>query len=126
MQLYPATPYDYTSATDDLIFTAGACPLDASGIVVSPGDRQAQADRCVDNLLAALAVHGAGGAELLKTTIYVVATDRSHLTAVWEVVAARLGRTPSTLLGVAVLGWPGQLVEIEAIARRPEPVPPPR
>jgi hypothetical protein len=25
---------------------------------------------------------------------------------------------PSTLLGVAVLGWPGQLVEVEAVATR--------
>jgi hypothetical protein len=31
-------------------------------------------------------------------------------------VSPRLGRAPSTLLGVAVLGYPDQLVEIEAIA----------
>jgi hypothetical protein len=31
-------------------------------------------------------------------------------------VSARLGRTPSTLLGVSLLGYPDQLVEIEAIA----------
>jgi hypothetical protein len=33
---------------------------------------------------------------------------------------ARLGRAPSTLLGVSMLGWPKQLVEIEAIASLPE------
>jgi enamine deaminase RidA (YjgF/YER057c/UK114 family) len=35
---------------------------------------------------------------------------------VWDVVAKRLGRAPSTLLGVSFLGYPDQLVEIEAIA----------
>jgi enamine deaminase RidA (YjgF/YER057c/UK114 family) len=37
---------------------------------------------------------------------------------VWDVVAARFGsaKPPSTLLGVAMLGYPDQLVEIEAIA----------
>jgi enamine deaminase RidA (YjgF/YER057c/UK114 family) len=54
---------------------------------------------------------------LLKTTIYVAANERSELVRVWEVVAAELGRAPSTLLGVSLLGYPGQLVEIEAIAR---------
>ena len=32
-------------------------------------------------------------------------------------MSERLGRTPSTLLGVSLLGYPDQLVEIEAIAR---------
>ena len=117
--LYPGVPYEYTSTANGLIFTAGACPLDAAGTVVSPGDLRAQAERCVDNLLAALAPHGATAANLLKMTVYVVANDRSQLTAVWDVVAARLGRAPSTLLGVAMLGWPKQLVEIEAIASMP-------
>ena len=116
MTLYPGTPYDYTSTANGLIFMAGACPLDEDGNVVAPGDLEAQAARCVDNLLAALAVHGAPAAEILKTTIYVVANDRSQLVAVWDVVEARLGRVPSTLLGVSMLGWPKQLVEIEAIA----------
>jgi enamine deaminase RidA (YjgF/YER057c/UK114 family) len=114
--LYAGVPYEYTSTGGGLIFAAGACPLDETGSVVSPGDMRAQAERCVDNLLEALALRGATAAHLRKTTIYVAASDRSQLTAVWEVVAARLGRVPSTLLGVSMLGWPRQLVEIEAIA----------
>ena len=40
------------------------------------------------------------------------------LVAVWDVVRAAFGDhdAPSTLLGVTVLGWPDQLVEIEAVA----------
>jgi len=42
--------------------------------------------------------------------------QRADLARVWNVVCARLGRAPSTLLGVSLLGYPDQLVEIEAIA----------
>ena len=98
------------------MFAAGACPLDEAGRVVAPGDHEAQATRAVENLLTALAEHDVGTDALLKTTIFVVAEDQIDLVRVWDVVAARLGRTPSTLLGVSVLGYPDQLVEIEAIA----------
>jgi enamine deaminase RidA (YjgF/YER057c/UK114 family) len=98
------------------VFAAGACPLDDDGNVVAPGDRETQAARAVENLLAALEEAGAGAATLLKTTIYVVGDDRADLVRVWNVVEARLGRAPSTLLGVSFLGYPEQLVEIEAVA----------
>lgn len=118
MSLYPDPPYEYSAEAHGLIFTAGACPLDEAGRVVAPGDREAQAARAVDNLLGALAERGADAASLLKTTIYVVAGEREDLVRVWNVVSARLGRAPSTLLGVSFLGYPDQLVEIEAVAAR--------
>ena len=99
------------------MFTAGACPLDEGGGVVGPGDHRIQADKAVDNLLAVLARYRAGPADLVKTTVYVVGTH-PDLVAVWDIVAARLEphRPPSTLVGVAVLGYRDQLVEIEGIA----------
>jgi len=38
--LYGAVPYDYAAVAPagGLLFTAGACPLDANGRVVAPGD----------------------------------------------------------------------------------------
>ena len=116
MSLYPDTPYDYSAAAGGLIFTAGACPLDEKGRVVAPGDRELQAARAVENLLAALAEHSVGPESLVKTTVFVVAQQRADLARVWNVVCARLGRAPSKLLGVSLLGYPDQLVEIEAIA----------
>jgi enamine deaminase RidA (YjgF/YER057c/UK114 family) len=98
------------------VFTAGACPLDSEGNVVASGDYEAQAERAAENLIVALAEAGATADSLLKTTIYVVAEERADLVRVWNVVAARLGRAPSTLLGVSFLGYPDQLVEIEAVA----------
>jgi enamine deaminase RidA (YjgF/YER057c/UK114 family) len=56
----------------------------------------------------------------VKTTVYVAATEREQLAKAWQVVQEIFGkaRPPSTLVGVTVLGWPGQLVEIEAVAAR--------
>jgi enamine deaminase RidA (YjgF/YER057c/UK114 family) len=54
----------------------------------------------------------------VKTTVYVVTTDRADLLAAWAVVRRHLGDhdAPSTLLGVGVLGYEDQLVEVEAVA----------
>jgi enamine deaminase RidA (YjgF/YER057c/UK114 family) len=116
MNLWSGAPYEYSRSANGLVFAAGACPLDGNGTVVAPGDRAMQAARAADNLLAALAEAGASVDGLLRTTIYVVAGERADLVRVWEVVSQRLGHTPSTLLGVSLLGYPEQLVEIEGIA----------
>jgi len=54
--------------------------------------------------------------------VYVVSTHVEDLRTVWEVVRASPlsdGPHASTLLGVSCLGYPGQLVEISAIASVP-------
>jgi enamine deaminase RidA (YjgF/YER057c/UK114 family) len=55
---------------------------------------------------------------VLKTTVFVASGDRGDLAAAWDVARAAFGEhdPPSTLLGVAALGYAGQLVEIEAVA----------
>jgi enamine deaminase RidA (YjgF/YER057c/UK114 family) len=118
--LYPGAPYAYASIAPPgaLIFTAGACPIDDNGKVVGPGDIQAQASLAMANLGTALAASGATLSDVLKTTVYVASSSRPDLDAAWDVVRAAFGGhdVPSTLLGVAVLGYPEQLVEIEAVA----------
>ena len=116
MSLYPGVPYEYTATAGGLVFTAGACPLDETGHVVAPGDLEAQSARTADNLLEALAQAGAAADDVVKTTVYVVGEERGDLVRAWDVISARLGRAPSTLLGVSFLGYPDQLVEIEAVA----------
>jgi enamine deaminase RidA (YjgF/YER057c/UK114 family) len=119
-RLSAAVPYAYAAIAPPggLIFTAGACPLDQDRRVVAPGDVEAQARQVMDNLTEALAAAGAGLTDVLKTTVYVASPDRADLVAAWEVVRTAFGDhdAPSTLLGVAVLGYPGQLVEVEAVA----------
>lgn len=126
-----SAPYAYAAVTDPgrMVFTAGACPLDADGTTVAVGDVASQARQVMANLETALQGAGADLADVLKTTVYVATTERSDLVAAWEVVRAAFGEhePPSTLVGVTVLGWPDQLVEVEAVAVRDswqEPAPP--
>jgi enamine deaminase RidA (YjgF/YER057c/UK114 family) len=118
--LYPGVPYAYASIAPrgSLVFTAGACPLNDKGEVVGVGDVRAQASLAVANLATALAESGATFADVLKTTVFVASADQGDLVAAWDVISAAFGEhdAPSTLLGVAVLGYTGQLVEIEAVA----------
>jgi enamine deaminase RidA (YjgF/YER057c/UK114 family) len=123
VELYRGTPYEYFAVAPEgaLVFTAGACPLDSEGRVVAVGDHEGQARQALANLRAALAEAGSGLEHVLKSTVYVVAADRGELVRVWSVVekAFAPARPPSTLLGVALLGYPDQLVEIEAVALLP-------
>lgn len=117
--LFADTPYEYGTVVPAgaILFTAGACPLDADGNVVGPGDHVTQAGVALENLTMALARYGARLQDIVKTTVYVVG-DRNDLHAVWDVVASGLApyRPPSTLLGIATLGYAAQLVEIEGVA----------
>jgi enamine deaminase RidA (YjgF/YER057c/UK114 family) len=100
-----------------VVFTAGAVPLDSHGNLVGRGDAVAQAERVIENLLAALDVGGARPADVAKTTVYVAGGDHDIQSSVWQVVrSSAIGAAPSTLVGVPTLGYRGQLVEVEAIA----------
>jgi enamine deaminase RidA (YjgF/YER057c/UK114 family) len=119
-------PYAYAARVPgDLVFTAGACPLDENGAVVAPGDVRAQTERVMANLEGALAAAGCALTDVAKTTVYVASSDRADLVAAWQVVSAAFGDhdAPSTLLGVACLGYPDQLVEVEAVAVSGTPSP---
>jgi enamine deaminase RidA (YjgF/YER057c/UK114 family) len=120
-ELSERAPYAYAAVTQDvsrLIFTAGACPLDASGEIVRVGDFAGQAEQVMANLTVALRAAGAGLTDVVKTTVYVASQRQEDLRAAWEVVSRQFGdhAVPSTLLGVAVLGYRDQLVEVEAVA----------
>ena len=118
--LTDTVPYAYAAVAPPgrLVFTAGACPLDHDGAIVSPNDVAAQAQRVMANLAVALRAAGAGLTDVAKTTVYVASSSRTDLVTAWQVVRDAFGDhdAPSTLLGVAVLGYPGQLVEVEAVA----------
>jgi enamine deaminase RidA (YjgF/YER057c/UK114 family) len=108
--------YAHVAVAGRLVVTAGAVPIDEDGTLVGPGDHAAQARQVLANLEAQLAAAGAAPADVLKTTVYVVG-PRESLSAVWEVVQdSPFAPAASTLLGVTVLGYEGQLVEVEAVA----------
>lgn len=119
-RLDPSVPYAYAAAAPpgSLIFTAGACPIDSGGNVVGIGDVTRQAQQVMANLTEALAAAGCDLTDVLKTTVYVASSEHDDLLAAWDVVRESFGDhdAPSTLLGVALLGYTGQLVEVEAVA----------
>ena len=123
--LYRDAPYAYASVAPSsrLVFSAGACPLGPDGVVVGPDDLAVQARTTIANLFEALAAAGASPGDVLKTTVYVVTSSQEDLVEVWAVVKSAFDPfdPPSTLLGVTVLGYTGQLVEIEAVALAPAP-----
>jgi enamine deaminase RidA (YjgF/YER057c/UK114 family) len=121
-QLTQAVDYAY-AATAPLtsaraVWTAGACPLDSDGATVAVGDYAGQARQVMRNLEEALLGAGATLNDVVKTTVYVASSRQNDLVQAWQVVREHMGAhdAPSTLLGVAALGYADQLVEVEAIA----------
>ena len=107
-----------------LAHLAGQCPLDVSGTVVGPDDYDAQTDQVIANCLAVLAAAGTKPSDVVRSVIYVVSAETAVLSGVWNrLMASELApafSTASTLLGVTVLGFGGQLVEIDLTAALPD------
>ena len=100
------------------VHLAGACPLDPDGETVAPGDVVAQTRQVMANLRVALAEAGAEVDDVVFVRVLVASSERSDLVAAWQTYSEDFGDhdPPATLQGVTVLGYPDQLVEIEAVA----------
>ncbi|GAB4586084.1 RidA family protein [Nocardia sp. IFM 10818] len=105
-----------------LVFLAGQVARDADGNKVGEGDFAAQVEQAYLNIATALADLGGSFDDVAKLTIYVVDWSEEKMPLLGEGVAraaAKLGIDPVkpiTLLGVAALGEPDLLVEVEATA----------
>ena len=113
--------YAYAAAAPKdarLIFLAESCPLDERGATVAVGDYAGQAAACIETMKRALAASGATIQDVISTRVLVASSSQGDLVTAWEVVRDTFGEhdVPSTLMGVTVLGYDDQLVEIEAIA----------
>ncbi|MFD6798049.1 Rid family hydrolase [Streptomyces cyaneofuscatus] len=104
-------------------YLAGQCPIGPDGDVVGPGSVLEQVDQVAANALVALAAVNAEPHHVVRSVIYVKSDDRATLAAVWSRLnASALApafTTASTLLGVAQLGYSGQLVEVDLTAALP-------
>ncbi|WP_327694157.1 RidA family protein [Streptomyces sp. NBC_00459] len=124
--LFPPPTYSHASVVEAgtrVAFLAGSVPLDAQGRIVGVGDPVLQTAQVIVNLGEQLRAVGSDFAHVLATDVYVVSGEPEVLSAVWEVVESSglsVGPHSSTLIGVACLGYPGQLVEITATAAVPE------
>ena len=105
-----------------MVFLAGQVARDADGNPVGAGDLAAQVEQAYLNIATALAAVGGSFDDVAKLTVYVVDWSPEKLPLLGEGVgraAAKLGVDPVkpiTLLGVAGLGEPDLLVEVEATA----------
>ncbi|GAB2595797.1 RidA family protein [Streptomyces capparidis] len=105
-----------------LVFLAGQVARDAEGRPVGGGDLAAQVEQCYLNVATALAGVGGSFDDVAKLTVHVVDWSPEKMPLLGEGVsraAAKLGIDPVkpiTLLGVAALGEPDLLVEVEATA----------
>ncbi|WP_252442088.1 RidA family protein [Pseudonocardia humida] len=127
---HPTSGYAHVTLVESgrLAFFAGQMPMDDSGErVVGVGDLDAQVDRTVVNAARALAAVGARPEDVVRTTVYVVASAAAEAGRAWHRFAgSEIGAaftSASTLLGVAVLGFPDQLVELEMTAALSAPGP---
>lgn len=119
--LFQDAPYAYAATAPKdarLIFLAGACPLNEDGTTAAVGDLAGQAAACIETMSRALRAAGASIADVISTRVLVASSTQADLVAAWNVVRDAFGDhdVPSTLLGVTVLGYEDQLVEVEAIA----------
>jgi enamine deaminase RidA (YjgF/YER057c/UK114 family) len=120
--LHPTAGYHHVTVVEAgrTAFLAGQCPLDRSGGLVGPGDLDTQIDQVAANAIAALNTVGARPDHVVRSVIYVVSGDVAVLGAAWRrltgsVIGAAF-TTASTLLGVAQLGFSGQLIEVDLTA----------
>jgi enamine deaminase RidA (YjgF/YER057c/UK114 family) len=115
----PKTPgYRYADLVGHRLYVAGQVPVDAAGNVVD-GGVAAQAAQCLANLFTVVGAHDFSRDDIHELTIYVVG-DTDTLRAAWSVFTEAFANDvpPATLLGVAALGYDGQLVEISARIER--------
>ncbi len=116
--LFPPPGYAHavTSEGGRIVHCAGACPIDEEGRVVD-GGVATQTLQCLANLRSQLEAAGAGFADIVQARIYVATMTREDLVQAWRVVEETpVGSAACTLLGVAVLGYDRQVVEIEVTA----------
>lgn len=119
--LFPPPSYAHSVRIDNpsIVYTAGGVPLDGDGVLIGAGDFAVQTRQVVANLVTVLGEEGLTAANVIKSTVYVVSDESEDLATVWSVVVAQGladDAIAATLVGVSVLGYVGQLVEIELVA----------
>ena len=111
-------PYSQGIQAGELVFCSGQLGLDPRTGELADGVA-AQAERALRNIGAVLEAAGCGYADVVKTTVFL--TDMADFAALNAVYAEFFGDTPPARSTFAVAGLPkGGLLEIEAIARRPQ------
>ncbi len=104
-----------------VVYIAGQLGVDRNGSFVGgPGDFDAQCRRAFENLKAALESIGAGFADVVKITNFLVGMENMAIfRAIRDSFLNTAAPPASTTIGVPALARPGGLFEIEAIVALP-------
>lgn len=105
-----------------MVFISGQVARDAEGNPVGEGDLAAQTEQVYTNLHTAVTSVGGTFDDIAKLTVYVVDWESAKMAQLGDGAlraAEKLGFDlvrPITLVGVAALGEPDLLIEVEATA----------
>lgn len=104
------------------VYVSGQVARTADGTPVGAGDLAAQTEQVYRNLDTALRAAGAGFDDVVKLTAYLVDWTPDKMgdliggaVRAAEAIGADIAK-PVTLVGVAALGEPDMLIEVEAVA----------
>jgi len=112
-------PYSQAIGAGRLVFCSGQIALDPATGELTGSDVAGQAERALRNLSAVLDAAGLSFADVVKTTVFLV--DMADFPALNGAYARFMPDPPPARSTIAVAALPkGALVEIEAIAVRPE------
>ena len=115
----PISHYTDAVRAGNLLFVSGCVPVDANGGLVGGDDVVAQARQVFAIMGAILAAAGAGFADVVKVTVYLLDVgDRARIDPVRQEVFGAT-RPASTLVEVSNLAVAGALLEVEAVALIP-------
>ncbi len=122
---HPARYSHAVVATGPLAFVAGQVALDAEGRLVGPGDLAAQTAQALRNIETVLGELGAGWADVVRFTWYMVdvtaiQTVRDELDKVLRPALGDRHNPASTLIQAAALFRPDVLVEVDAVVSLPQ------
>jgi 2-iminobutanoate/2-iminopropanoate deaminase len=113
----PAAPYSPVVISGDHVYTAGQVGFDAGGELV-PGGIAEQTRQALANLRACLAAAGCGLDDVVKVNAYL--SDLADFEA-YNAVYREHFDEPFPARTTVQAGLPGSiLLEVEAVARRPE------
>ena len=116
----PISHYTDGVVADGWIWISGMLAVDASGALIGGDDVVAQAERVHENIGAVLAKAGASFEDVVKVTVYLRRIgDRAAVNTVRRKFFGE-SRPASTLVEVSAFVLPDALVEIDAVAHRPE------
>lgn len=109
--------YSYGVRAGDLLHISGMVSFTADGTIVGEGDAEAQIDQAMRNMKAVVEAAGGTMDNIVQTTTYLVdVTDAPKVSAARAAYFTGPVKPTHTVVGVAALGRPVFLVEIEATA----------